>query len=59
MSGQPADHAGPDDLMKAIQADDVEGVRAFLDRNAELKARLNDPIGPFDSPALTSAGVAR
>ena len=41
--------------MKAIQADDVEGVRAFLDRNAELKARLNDPIGPFDSPALTSA----
>jgi ankyrin repeat protein len=42
-------------LVGLICADDVDGVGRLLDREPDLKARLNDPIGPFDSPALNSA----
>ena len=41
--------------MESIQADDIEGVRLLLDGHPELRAKINEPIGPFDSPALTSA----
>jgi ankyrin repeat protein len=33
----------------------VEGARRLLGSHPELKSRLSDPIGPFDSPALNSA----
>jgi ankyrin repeat protein len=41
--------------MESIGDDDAEGVRLLLDRNPELKASINEPIGPFDSPPLNSA----
>jgi ankyrin repeat protein len=37
---------------KAFAADDAEMVRRILAQCPELKARLNDPMGPFDSPAI-------
>ncbi len=45
-----------DDLMKArIEADDASNVRQLLEKYPALRNRVNDPIGPFDSPALNSA----
>ena len=35
----------------AFQADDAVQVRELLERHPELKAKINEPIGPFDSPA--------
>ncbi len=55
MSEQPEARSILDQLMDFLHADDIGGVRTLLDGQPELKARLNDPIGPFDSPALTSA----
>ncbi len=55
MTEQRAAGSNPDQLMDSIRADDIEGVRALLDGQPELRAKLDDPIGPFDSPALTSA----
>ncbi len=55
MTEQRAARSNPDQLMDSIQADDIERVRILLDSQPELRAKLNDPIGPFDSPALTSA----
>src|SRR5262245_44223907 len=43
------------EIKTAIQADDAGRVRRVLDRHPELKARINEPVGPFDSPALHSA----
>lgn len=40
------------DLKVAFAADDAAGVRAILHRHPELKALLDEPIGPFDSPAI-------
>ena len=44
--------------MESIRADDAGRTRLLLDSDPELKARINDPVGPFDSPALTSASRA-
>jgi len=41
--------------MESIRADDTGRARDLLDSHPELKAMINGPIGPFDSPALTSA----
>jgi len=44
----------PVELVKqAFQQDDARLVRKILGRYPELKARINDPVGPFDSPAIT------
>jgi Ankyrin repeats (3 copies)/Ankyrin repeat len=40
-------------LKKAFQANDAPLFRKLLDRHPEFKARINEPIGPFDSPAIT------
>lgn len=40
------------ELRQAFQADDAETFRHALERSPELKARINEPIGPFDSPAI-------
>ncbi|MCI0638409.1 MAG: hypothetical protein L0Y70_05000, partial [Gemmataceae bacterium] len=42
-------------IKKAFQADDAGQVRALLDQHPDLKARINEPIGPFDSPAIVCA----
>lgn len=34
-------------------SDDAPAIRRLLDRFPGLKARINDPIGGFDSPAIT------
>jgi hypothetical protein len=36
----------------AFQADDAAEVERLLGLHPELKARINDPVGPFDSPAI-------
>ena len=43
------------DLMVAVRADDAAGVRQLLAKYPSLHKRINDPIGPFDSPPLNSA----
>jgi hypothetical protein len=42
-------------LMQAFHADDAPLLRKLLERFPELKAKINEPIGPFDSPAITNA----
>jgi ankyrin repeat protein len=42
-------------IKSAFRADDAEKVRALLSRHRELKERINDPVGPFDSPAIVNA----
>ncbi len=51
------DSLTPDDpksLMRAIEADDVAGVRRMLRRSPALRQRINEPLGPFNSPPLHS-----
>jgi len=55
MSSQSPDRPVADQFMDAIRADDAERARVLLKDDPDLKARINEPIGPFDSPALTSA----
>jgi ankyrin repeat protein len=42
-------------LKSAFQADDATQVRAILNDHPELKAQINEPSGPFDSPAIVKA----
>src|SRR6516165_8975302 len=39
----------------AFHADNAAGVRRVLEGHPELKAKINDPLGPFDSPVVISA----
>ena len=55
MPGQPPDRASLDQLMESIEADDAERARLLLDRDPDLRARINEPIGSFDSPPLAGA----
>jgi ankyrin repeat protein len=41
-------------IRKAFQADDADRVRELLDRHPELKAKINEPLGPFDSPPIVN-----
>src|SRR5215469_11011238 len=41
-----------EELKHALRADNASAVREILDRLPELRARINEPIGPFDSPAI-------
>lgn len=50
-------HAAPprsplERMRRAIDASDAKAVRLLLERHAELRAAVNEPLFPFDSPAL-------
>src|SRR5205814_5375755 len=46
----------PIDLFKQAFAEhDAALFRRLLERHPELKARINEPLGPFDAPAITLA----
>jgi ankyrin repeat protein len=50
---QPAD---PLNLIKsAFHQNDAASLRQLLDRHAEFKAQINQPLFPFDSPAIIHA----
>src|ERR1035438_545561 len=38
----------------AFSSDDAPAVRRLLEKYPALKARINDPVGPFNSPAIMS-----
>jgi ankyrin repeat protein len=42
-------------LKHAFEKDDAPLFRQLIERHANLKARINEPIGPFDSPVVTHA----
>jgi ankyrin repeat protein len=44
-----------EELKRAFRSDKAAVVRQTLDRHPELKAKINEPIGPFDSPAIVNA----
>src|SRR4051812_9881360 len=39
---------------KAFHSDDAATVAALLRAHPEVKSKINEPIGPFDSPVITS-----
>lgn len=41
-------------ITKALREDDWREVRLILERHPELKALVNEPVAPFNSPAITS-----
>jgi ankyrin repeat protein len=43
-----------DEVKAAFAADDATRVRGILDRHPQLKALINEPVGPFDSPAIVN-----
>jgi ankyrin repeat protein len=44
-----------EELKQALRNDDAPAVRQLLDRHPELKAKINESVGPFDSPAIAGA----
>lgn len=42
-------------LKRALEKDDAGSFRQLLERHPEIKTKINEPIGPFDSPAITHA----
>lgn len=44
-----------EEVKSALRADDAERVRAILGTHPALKALINEPIGPFDSPSIGNA----
>ncbi|HWN97276.1 MAG TPA: ankyrin repeat domain-containing protein [Methylomirabilota bacterium] len=42
-------------ITKAMRDDDAAAVRQCLEAHPEWKAHIDDPVGPFDSPAVTCA----
>lgn len=55
MPSDIADSSSLERLLESIRADDVGLARMLLEHDPALKAKLNEPIGPFDSPALSGA----
>jgi ankyrin repeat protein len=45
-------HAGLLEAMAAFHADDAGAMRAALSRHPDVRARINEPIGPFDAPVV-------
>ena len=41
-----------DQARKSFHSDDAPAIRKLLDQHADFKAHINDPIGPFNSPAI-------
>jgi len=53
----PSDHEINDPvarIKKAIAKDDARLAAELFTQHPELKARINEPLGPFDSPAITN-----
>jgi ankyrin repeat protein len=46
-------------LRTALRANDAVAAGRLLDLHPELKSRINDPVGPFDSPAIVNARSPR
>ena len=44
-----------EDIAKALREDDAPRVRELLQRHGELRARINEPFGDFDSPVIACA----
>src|SRR6516162_8033408 len=44
-----------EELQQAFRSDQAVVVQQLLDRHPELKAKINEPIAPFDSPAIVNA----
>ncbi len=53
---EDVDRSSPASLLEragaAFAADDAAEIRAMLERHPELRGLINEPIGPFDSPAM-------
>src|SRR5262245_742249 len=43
-----------EEAKKAFHRDDAKAIRGLLDRNPELKQFVNQPVGSFGSPAISS-----
>jgi len=41
-------------VKKAFREDDAASVRKLLEQFPEIRERINEPIGPFDSPAISN-----
>jgi hypothetical protein len=54
-SASPETDNALEQLKSAFRANDAGTVRELLIRHPELKERINDPVGPFDSPAIVNA----
>lgn len=54
MSADPAVIDPIEQIKKAFRADDADLVRQLLDSHPEFKARVNEPIGPFETPAIAN-----
>ena len=53
MSNARSESSDPiEQIQQAFHADDADRVRVILNGHPELKAHLDDPTGPFDSPAV-------
>lgn len=39
----------------AFRRDDAEAVRALLEQEPQMRSKINEPLGPFDSPLIVSA----
>jgi ankyrin repeat protein len=58
-SAAPKAESALEQIKSAYHADDPDQVRELLNRHPEFKGRINDPVGPFDSPAIVNARSRR
>jgi Ankyrin repeats (3 copies)/Ankyrin repeat len=55
VASESSDKKDPVELIKeAFESDDVGRVRTLIDEHPDLKARINEPWGPFDSPLIVN-----
>jgi hypothetical protein len=54
MERQPADDP-VQQFKNAFRRDDAAGISKLFESHPELKAKINDPLGPFDSPVVVCA----
>ena len=47
-----------EELKLALKRDNARGVRKTLQHHPELKSWINEPVGPFDTPAILAARSA-
>jgi hypothetical protein len=56
MSALPSEPANPAEALKrALETERADRVRELFAEHPELKARIDEPSGPFDSPAIVNA----
>ena len=51
---EPETAAVLEEAKRAFRADDAGRVRELLSRHAELRAMIDAPVGPFDSPPIVN-----